>query len=219
MGSEMCIRDRGIAMPQRISIASVLGKEGHPHHYIVVISDISQIKAHERELQHIALYDSLTNLPNRRLLADRLVQGIAQAQRRRQLLAVCYLDLDGFKRVNDQHGHAAGDQLLIEVGRRIQSQLRAEDTLARLGGDEMVVLINGLQTPEDCGPLIERILQAVRQPVPLPKGQGFVSASMGLSFYPLDGGDPDLLLRQADHAMYEAKQEGKNHCRRFRAMG
>ncbi|GEM_PF-369121 len=213
---EVLGRGLGIAMPQRMSIAGVLGKEGHPHHYIVVISDISQIKAHEQELQHIALYDSLTGLPNRRLLADRLVQGIAQAQRRRQLLAVCYLDLDGFKRVNDQHGHAAGDQLLIEVGRRIQSQLRAEDTLGRLGGDEMVLLINGLQTPEDCGPLIDRILQAVRQPVPLPKGQGFVSASMGLSFYPLDGGDPDLLLRQADHAMYEAKQEGKNHCRRFR---
>lgn len=212
---EILGRGLGIAMPQRISIASVLGKEGHPHHYIVVISDISQIKAHEQELQHIALYDSLTGLPNRRLLADRLVQGIAQAQRRRQLLAVCYLDLDGFKRVNDQHGHAAGDQLLIEVGRRIQSQLRAEDTLARLGGDEMVVLINGLQTPGDCTPLIDRILHAVRQPVPLPKGQGFVSASMGLSFYPLDGDTPDLLLRQADHAMYEAKQDGKNHCRRF----
>ncbi|XDF33469.1 diguanylate cyclase [Paracidovorax avenae] len=212
---EILGRGLGIAMPQRISIASVLGKEGYPHHYIVVITDISQIKAHEQELQHIALYDSLTGLPNRRLLADRLVQGIAQAQRRHQLLAVCYLDLDGFKRVNDQHGHAAGDQLLIEVGRRIQAQLRAEDTLARLGGDEMVVLINGLQTPEDCTPLIDRILQAVRQPVPLPKGQGFVSASMGLSFYPIDGDTPDLLLRQADHAMYEAKQDGKNHCRRF----
>ncbi|MGY8529246.1 diguanylate cyclase [Paracidovorax citrulli] len=212
---EILGRGLGIAMPQRISIASVLGKEGYPHHYIVVITDISQIKAHEQELQHIALYDSLTGLPNRRLLADRLVQGIAQAQRRRQLLAVCYLDLDGFKRVNDQHGHAAGDQLLVEVGRRIQAQLRAEDTLARLGGDEMVVLINGLQAPEDCTPLIDRILHAVRQPVPLPKGQGFVSASMGLSFYPTDGDTPDLLLRQADHAMYEAKQDGKNHCRHF----
>ncbi|WCM91218.1 diguanylate cyclase [Acidovorax sp. NCPPB 2350] len=214
---EMLGRSHAGAMPQRVSIASVLGKEGHPHHHIVVISDISQLKAHEQELEHIALYDSLTGLPNRRLLADRLVQGIAHAQRRQQLLAVCYLDLDGFKRVNDQHGHAAGDHLLIEVGRRIQAQLRAEDTLARLGGDEMVALINGLQAPEDCQPLIDRILQAVRQPVPLPHGQGFVSASIGLSFYPLDGDTPDLLLRQADHAMYEAKQNGKNQCQRFDA--
>ncbi|MDA8456929.1 diguanylate cyclase [Acidovorax sp. GBBC 3334] len=214
---EMLGRGLESAMPQRVSIAGVLGKEGHPHHYIVVITDISQLKAHELELEHIALYDSLTGLPNRRLLADRLVHAIAQAQRRHQLLAVCYLDLDGFKRVNDQHGHAAGDQLLIEVGRRIQTQLRAEDTLARLGGDEMVVLINGLQTPADCDPLIERILLAVRQPVPLSHGQGFVSASIGLSFYPLDGDAPDLLLRQADHAMYEAKQDGKNQCRRFGA--
>ncbi|GKS92680.1 MHYT domain-containing protein [Acidovorax sp. SUPP2539] len=203
------------AVPQRVSIAAVLGDEGYPHHYIVVISDITQIKAHEQELEHIALYDSLTGLPNRRLLADRLVLAIAHAQRHRELLAVCYLDLDGFKRVNDQHGHAAGDQLLVEVGRRIQSHLRAEDTLARLGGDEMVLLIGGLQSPDDCAPLLERVLQAVHQPVPLPRGQGFVSASIGLSIYPLDGDTPDLLLRQADHAMYEAKQNGKNHCRRF----
>lgn len=141
-------------MPQRVSIAAVLGDEGYPHHYIVVISDITQIKAHEQELEHIALYDSLTGLPNRRLLADRLVLAIAHAQRHRELLAVCYLDLDGFKRVNDQHGHAAGDQLLVEVGRRIQSHLRAEGTLARLGGDEMVLLIGGLQSPDDCAPLL-----------------------------------------------------------------
>jgi diguanylate cyclase (GGDEF)-like protein/PAS domain S-box-containing protein len=207
----------GGAIAQHISIAAVRDSERAPHHYIVVISDITQAKAHEQELERIALYDSLTSLPNRRLLTDRLLQGILQAQRRHTLLAVCYLDLDGFKQVNDQHGHAAGDLLLIEVSRRIQGLLRAEDTLARLGGDEMVLLMGGLRKPDDCLPALQRVLDTIRQPVALPQGAAQVSASMGLSIFPLDGDTPDLLLRRADHAMYEAKQSGKNQCRRFRA--
>ncbi len=207
----------GGAIAQHISIAAVRDSERAPHHYIVVISDITQAKAHEQELERIALYDSLTSLPNRRLLTDRLLQGILQAQRRHTLLAVCYLDLDGFKQVNDQHGHAAGDLLLIEVSRRIQGLLRAEDTLARLGGDEMVLLMGGLREPDDCLPALQRVLDTIRQPVALPQGAAQVSASMGLSIFPLDGDTPDLLLRRADHAMYEAKQSGKNQCRRFRA--
>lgn len=208
----------GGAIAQRVSIAAVRHHEPDPHHYIVVISDITQAKAHERELERIALYDSLTGLPNRRLLTDRLLQGMHQAQRRRMLLAVCYLDLDGFKQVNDQHGHEVGDMLLIEVGRRIQSLLRAEDTLARLGGDEMVLLLGDLHDPSDCLPVVSRVLEAIHQPVQLPQGTGQVSASMGLAIFPLDGDTPDLLLRRADHAMYEAKQNGKNQCRRFRAQ-
>ena len=215
---ELTGRDmRGDAIAQHVSIAAVFDKRQLPHHFIVVISDISQIKAHAQELERIALYDSLTGLPNRRLLADRLVQAINQAQRHQTLLAVCYLDLDGFKQVNDQYGHAAGDLLLVEIGRRIRGLLRAEDTLARLGGDEMVLLLGALRAPQECEPMLERMLQAIRAPVPLPQGQGLVSASIGISLFPLDGDTPDLLLRQADHAMYNAKENGKNQYRRFQA--
>lgn len=201
---------------QRVSIASVTDDGEAPHHYIVVISDISEIKAYEQELEQFALYDSLTGLPNRRLLTDRLRHAIAHAQRSQTLLAICYLDLDGFKQVNDQHGHEAGDVLLIEVGRRIQRLLRSEDTLARLGGDEMVLLLGNLQQPDDGIPVLQRVLEVVNEPVTLPEGQGFVSASMGYSVYPLDGDTPEQLMRLADQAMYVSKQSGKNRYTRYR---
>ncbi|MCE1249637.1 MAG: diguanylate cyclase [Comamonadaceae bacterium] len=210
----------GARLVERVSMAAVGQGSGAAHHFIAVISDITQAKAHEQELEHIALYDSLTGLPNRRLLTDRLQQALRHAERSQQLLAVCYLDLDGFKQVNDQHGHEAGDLLLIEVGQRIQALLRADDTLARLGGDEMVLLLGSLPDPEACLPVLQRVQEAIRQPVRLPTGaQVQVSCSMGLSFYPLDGNTPDLLLRQSDHAMYQAKQGGKNQCRRFAPEG
>lgn len=202
---------------QRVSIASVTDDGEAPHHYIVVISDISEIKAYEQELEQFALYDSLTGLPNRRLLNDRVRHSIAHAQRNQTLLAICYLDLDGFKQVNDQHGHEAGDVLLIEVGRRIQRLLRSEDTLARLGGDEMVLLLGSLQQPDDCLPVLGRVLEVVNEPVTLPEGQGNVSASIGYSLYPLDGDTPEQLMRVADQAMYTSKQSGKNRFTRYRA--
>ncbi|MDR6215563.1 diguanylate cyclase domain-containing protein [Paracidovorax wautersii] len=201
---------------QRVSIAAVTAEDGAPHHYIVVISDISDIKAYEQELEQFALYDSLTGLPNRRLLNDRLRQTLSQAQRHQSLMAVCYLDLDGFKQVNDQHGHEAGDVLLIEVGRRIQRLLRSEETLARLGGDEMVLLLGQLRQPEDCVPVLQRVLDVVNQPVTLPDGQGFVSASIGYAVYPLDADTPEQLMRLADQAMYASKQSGKNRYTRSR---
>lgn len=203
---------------RRVSIAAVRdGGSDAAHHFIVVISDITQAKAYERELERIAMYDSLTGLPNRRLLTDRLEQAVHHAQRNQHLLAICYLDLDGFKQVNDQFGHEAGDQLLITVGQRILAQLRAEDTLARQGGDEMVLLLGDLHVPDDSLPILQRILEAICLPIDLPGGQARVSASMGLAIYPVDADTPDLLLRRADHAMYEAKQAGKNQCRRFGA--
>lgn len=202
---------------QRVSIASVIDHNGEaPHHYIVVISDISEIKAYEQELEQFALYDSLTGLPNRRLLHDRLRHAMAHAQRNQTLLAICYLDLDGFKQVNDHYGHEAGDVLLIEVGRRIQRLLRSEETLARLGGDEMVLLLSNLRQPEEGLPVLQRVLEVVNEPVTLPQGQGFVSASIGYSLYPLDGDAPEALMRLADQAMYASKQAGKNRYTRYR---
>lgn len=207
----------GQALAQRVSVAAVQDGQRAAQHFIVVISDITQAKKYERELERLALYDALTGLPNRRLLLDRLRQGMGQARRLGRSLVVCYLDLDGFKQVNDRHGHEGGDQLLIRIGGRVQALLRSQDTLARLGGDEMVLLLGDVADPQDCPAALERIRRVVAEPVELPGGAVQVSASMGYAVFPLDGDCPDLLLRRADQAMYEAKQGGKNQCRRYGA--
>ncbi|WP_091566140.1 diguanylate cyclase domain-containing protein [Oryzisolibacter propanilivorax] len=204
----------GDALVQHLSIAAVQDGDQPARHFIVVIRDVTQARRNQQELERIALYDALTGLPNRRLLMDRLRQAMAQAQRSGQLLAVCFLDLDGFKQVNDRHGHEAGDILLVEVGRRVQALLRAHDTLARLGGDEMALLLGELDTPDAGLPVLRRVLDAVRQPVTLPGGTGQVSVSLGFALYPLDGASADALLRHADQAMYQSKQAGKDRiCR------
>ena len=185
---------------------------------MALFSDITLIKEQERELQHIAHYDALTRLPNRVLLADRLRQGMAQAQRYGRLLAVAFLDLDGFKAVNDQHGHAAGDQLLITTAAGMQRVLRDGDTLARLGGDEFVAVLLDLADIQASVPLLARLLGAAAQPVQLGEHLLRVSASVGVTFYPqADDIDAEQLLRQADQAMYQAKLAGKNRYHVFDA--
>ena len=129
------------------TISAVCDEDGHTRHYVALFSDITLIKAHEQQLEHIAHYDALTGLPNRVLLADRLQQAMSQTQRRSQRLAVVYLDLDGFKAINDRHGHDIGDQLLMQLARRMRDTLRDSDTLARLGGDEFVAVLMDLTTP------------------------------------------------------------------------
>ncbi|CAK0755437.1 two-component system, cell cycle response regulator [Gammaproteobacteria bacterium] len=172
--------------------------------------DITERKQYETKLDRIAHYDSLTGVPNRRLLADRLGQALARAQRNQTLLAVCYLDLDAFKPVNDQFGHAAGDQLLVEITRRMQYTLRGGDTLARLGGDEFVLVLADLTRSEECNAVLQRVLATVSSPVAIGDTLVTVSASIGVTLYPWDDGDADTLLRHADHAMYRAKEMGKN---------
>ncbi|MDO8991021.1 MAG: EAL domain-containing protein [Sideroxyarcus sp.] len=168
------------------------------------------------KLEHIAHYDALTALPNRVLLADRLQQAMAQTNRRRDLLAVAYLDLDGFKAVNDNHGHDAGDQLLMAMAVRMKDTLREGDTLARLGGDEFIVVLTGLDNIEACIPMLERLLVAAAQPVQVSDILLQVSASLGVTFYPQgEEVNPDQLLRQADQAMYQAKLSGKNRYHLF----
>ena len=178
-------------------------------------TDISQFKVHQAELDHMAHYDPLTGTPNRRLLSDRLDQAILHAGRSGKSLAVSFLDLDGFKAINDQYGHVAGDQLLIGVSDNLKNVLRGGDTLARLGGDEFVLLLADIASPEECSQVLERVLQAVALPVEL-DGQRFsVSASIGVSLYPQDHSDADTLLRHADQAMYAAKEAGKNRYHLF----
>ncbi|MES2879307.1 MAG: EAL domain-containing protein, partial [Pseudomonadota bacterium] len=183
-----------------------------------ISTDITSIKEHEKQLQHIAHYDALTNLPNRVLLADRLHQAMAQAQRRGQQLAVAFLDLDGFKAINDRHGHDAGDQLLIALAERMKLALREGDTIARLGGDEFVAVLLDLENVAASIPMLTRLLAAAAEPVHYDELVLQVSASVGVTFYPqADDVDADLLLRQADQAMYQAKLAGKNRYHVFDA--
>lgn len=176
------------------------------------------LKQHEKELQRIAHYDSLTGIPNRILLADRMAQAIAQAKREGEMLGICYLDLDGFKPVNDTLGHQAGDQVLIEIARRIESILRKGDTCARLGGDEFVVLLPNLHHSEKCIITVKRLLEIIAQPI-LVQGQPFfLTASIGITICPDDDSDADGLLSHADQAMYVAKQSGKNRYHLFSSM-
>lgn len=181
-------------------------------------SDISEFKLHQSQLEYLAHHDPLTNLPNRTLLEDRLEHAIFNADRHGTLLGVCYLDLDGFKPVNDQYGHAAGDTLLREVTLRLKARLRGGDTVARLGGDEFVLLLCELGDVEECQHTLERVLESISMPCTIgndPQVCAYVTASIGVTIYPLDKTDSNALLRHADYAMYLAKQGGKNSFRVF----
>lgn len=178
----------------------------------------NEYRQHEQLLEHIALFDPLTGVPNRMMLADRLVQAIARTRRERGLMAVCYLDLDEFKPVNDRFGHAMGDQVLVEVTRRIREVIREDDTVARLGGDEFVLLLVGMQVPEECAGSLHRLLGAINQPIVLQGVVLQISASIGVALYPDDEPDVETLLRHADQAMYIAKQSGRNRYHLFDAV-
>jgi diguanylate cyclase (GGDEF)-like protein len=203
-------KKNGESYAELLTISAVRDTTGATTNYVGIFADITLQKQHEGRLEQLAHYDPLTELPNRTLLSDRLHMSIAQAQRNNRQLAVCLLDLDGFKQVNDSLGHAAGDQLLIDFAQRMRGELRQTDTLARLGGDEFVILINELNNYEECHEAICRIIDSAGLPYPLGNEVAHISTSIGITIYPDDGADPDLLLRHADQAMYIAKQRGGN---------
>jgi diguanylate cyclase (GGDEF)-like protein/PAS domain S-box-containing protein len=182
---------------------------------IGLAADITERSEHEQQLKRMAHFDALTGVPNRVLLADRLVQALARTKRDKGLMAVCYLDLDGFKPVNDRFGHGTGDKLLVEITRRIKEAVREDDTVARLGGDEFVVLLVGLQVPEECVGSLQRLLESIKQPIAVNDTVLSISASIGVALYPDDEEDADTLLRHADQAMYVAKAAGKNRYHLF----
>lgn len=183
-----------------------------------VALDITERIRHQQQLEHIAHYDTLTGLPNRLMLADRLSQAMARAGRRSTLLAIVYLDLDGFKAVNDRYGHDMGDKLLAAIAQRMQHVLREGDTLARLGGDEFVAVLLDLDTRETSVAILDRLLAAASLPISVEDHELKVSASLGVTFFPQAGDvDADQLIRQADHAMYQAKEAGKNRYHLFDA--
>jgi diguanylate cyclase (GGDEF)-like protein/PAS domain S-box-containing protein len=208
-------RKNGEVFPIMLTISAVKNAAGFVQHYVSLCTDITTMKAYQGQLEHIAYYDVLTNLPNRVLLAERLSQAMAQCRRRNLSLAVVFMDLDGFKEVNDNHGHNEGDELLITVSQRMKKALREGDTLARIGGDEFIAVIIDLESYEESKPILDRLLKAAAAPVSLNGKAMNISASIGVTLYPQDGSDADQLMRHADQAMYIAKQEGKNRYRLF----
>jgi diguanylate cyclase (GGDEF)-like protein/PAS domain S-box-containing protein len=203
-----------------LHLAPVRGDSGAVTHFIGILNDVSNAMRYQDELEHQANHDTLTGLPNRNLLKDRIAQAIAYAQRYQRTLAVAFIDLDNFKLVNDSLGHQAGDQLLKIVSARLQSCVRVSDTVARLGGDEFVVLLcdhpaePGVESPP-LSVTLQRILDEIALPYRIGPHEFFLSCSIGYTLLPGDGDTADLLLRNADMAMYRAKDLGRNNIQPF----
>lgn len=209
-------RKDGGLYPSRLTINAVNDKRTSAvTHYIALFSDITERKASEEHIRRLAQYDFLTNLPNRVLFDDRLVQTLASAKRHNKLFAVMFLDLDRFKNVNDSLGHRAGDRLLQQVAERLRGALRESDTVCRQGGDEFVILLSEINYAEDVAYVAHKVIQTVSQPYQLQDRELVVTASVGISVFPDDGGDPDTLLKNADSAMYHAKSTGRNNYQFF----
>ena len=198
-----------------LTISSVRDAEGKVQNYVVLFSDITPLKLQQEQLAHSAQFDPLTDLPNRLLLSDRLHQAMAMCQRQNQSLAVLYLDLDGFKSINDHYGHDVGDALLISVSNRMKLALRDLDTLARIGGDEFVAVLTNIDGVQDCIQLVERVLHACAESVHIQGQELKTTASIGVTIYPQDDAEAEQLMRHADQAMFEAKQNGKNRIYMF----
>ena len=204
-------RKSGDEFPCWQSITAVCDDAGVVTHYVATQTDITLRKAAEDEVKRLAFFDPLTNLPNRRLLADRLQQAVTHARRDLGHLALIFVDLDKFKPVNDRYGHAAGDQLLQSVAHRLRTCVRESDTVARVGGDEFVVLLDGISQSNDALQVAEKIHAVLIAPFHLASGQSVhISSSSGLAFYPEHGLDESTLSRHADVAMYAAKSAGRD---------
>jgi diguanylate cyclase (GGDEF)-like protein/PAS domain S-box-containing protein len=193
-----------------VSGRPIFDKEGAFRGYRGVAKDITERRRSEDQIMALAYYDALTSLPNRRLFGEHVDRGLAQARRHGRRLAVMFIDLDRFKDINDALGHEAGDRLLCEISRRLRHCLRQGDTVCRFGGDEFVVLLEDLNHAHSAIAVADKILAAVARPVPLGDVERSVTASIGISVFPEDGGDQYTLMKNADYAMYTAKAQGKN---------
>lgn len=207
----------GEAYAGLLSICSLTDLNGEIINYLGVFSDITDSKKQQDQLNLIAHYDVLTRLPNRILFADRFQQALAHSKRSKTQLAICFLDLDNFKPVNDHFGHDTGDKLLVEVANRITTCIREEDTVSRQGGDEFTLLLNGLESAHQCEQTLERLHCSLAEPYVIDGRTHHITASSGFTMYPMDKGDIDTLLRHADQAMYQSKQSGRNCYRLFNA--
>lgn len=201
----------GVVLPVSLSITAVCDEEGRVTHYVATHTDITLRKVAEEEIKQLAFHDPLTHLPNRRLLDDRLRQALVQAKRDHKRLALLFIDLDKFKPVNDDFGHQTGDELLEAVARRLQTCVRESDTVARVGGDEFVVLLPIFEMPQDAMAVAEKIHLTLLQPFTLSRGQTIrISSSGGVAIYPEHGSDANELTKHADAAMYQAKAAGRD---------
>ncbi|MFA7347779.1 MAG: EAL domain-containing protein [Desulfurivibrionaceae bacterium] len=208
-------RKDGEIYPEWLIISSIRDTRGTIVNYVGVFHDMTEIKLHEERLRYQAHHDALTGLPNRVLFHDRLGVAMAHARRDENKVAVLFLDLDNFKRINDSLGHTVGDLLLKEVALRIGRCLREIDSVARYGGDEFIVLFEGVQQEEDVLLAAQRIIDGLAPVISLQGQDFYLTVSLGIAFYPEDGQDQDTLIKNADTAMYRAKESGKNTYRVF----
>ncbi|WP_321573666.1 bifunctional diguanylate cyclase/phosphodiesterase [Nitrogeniibacter aestuarii] len=204
------VRPSGSAYPAWVSVGEVTNDAGHATHFVVSISDISDQKRTEQRLRHLAEYDALTSLPNRVLLLDRMANAILSARRHGHHLAVLFIDLDRFKNINDSLGHAVGDELLRQVAHRLSGIVRGSDTVSRLGGDEFVVLLTELDTPGRAATIASKMISSLAAPFYLDGHELTITPSIGITVFPEDGDNRDILLKNADAAMYHAKENGRN---------
>ncbi len=209
-------RKSGETYLEWLTISAVKNDKGETTNYVAVFSDITSRKLAEERLNYLANYDALTGLPNRILYMERLALALAHAHRNRKMAAVMFFDLDRFKIVNDTLGHTAGDELLQEVAKRVAACLREDDTVARLGGDEFTVILEGIGNERDVAPVAQKIIDALARPISLGEQEMFITASIGISVYPNDGLDAQTLVKNADAAMYRAKDLGKNNYQFFK---
>lgn len=208
-------RKNGEVYWSRLSISPVFDEDDHISHFVGVSEDISELKKAHDSMRHMAFYDALTELPNRRLFFDRLKQAVERNCRNKTSAAIFFLDLDGFKEINDTLGHDAGDIVLKEVSDRLLGLLRKSDTVARQGGDEFTIIMDDLngstsQIVNDIEKLAEKIILKIAEPIDLSAIKIRISMSIGITLYPNDGNSVEKLLKNADTAMYQSKKSGRN---------
>ena len=211
-------RKNGEVFPKWLSINAVNDGRSDYTYYVGVFMDISSLKQAEQQLERLAYYDPLTNLPNRVLFNDRLEQEIRTCSAENTRFGVLYIDLDRFKYVNDTLGHSVGDELLVEVGRRIKSCVREPDTVARISGDEFTIIVRSVHEPHDMEVVAGKIIEQIERPVQIAEREVYVGASVGISLYPEHAGNSDLLKKYADMAMYKAKEMGRGRYQLFDAQ-
>lgn len=209
-GELKVMRPGGELFPARLSLSWVEGGPSDGVHLVGILSDFTELRAAQDALKRLAHFDTLTGLPNRLLMQDRLAHALKRAQRHNSRLAVLFLDLDHFKRINDTRGHATGDLVLRDVAAKIRAQVRKDDTAARLGGDEFVVLLENFADSAHVISVAEKLRNALNAPLTINGDELHVGTSIGIAMFPDDGNTPEQLLQSADTAMYEAKSRGRN---------
>ena len=208
-------RKDGRSYPERLSLSAIRGEDGLPVRYVAVFDDISEAEAYQRQLEHLALHDPLTGLLNRAAFEQEAARAMADSRRSGRRAAILFIDLDGFKAVNDSYGHAFGDQLLQQVGQRLLSQIGEHDRAGRIGGDEFTILLSDLDTRDSALPTVRKLLLLLSEAFHVLEHEIFLSASIGVAGFPEDGGDPATLIANADAAMYSVKADERNSFRLY----